>query len=242
MLDELWTKYGRDKDEVTKKKLLEYYLPLTRIIADRLSISLPSYVDKEDFANIGFLGLVQALERFDASRGIKFETFASIRIKGAMLDAIRVNDWVPVSVRQKARNYQEALASLTKKLGRDPVDEELATELGLALPKYRQMMNQIQIVTVVPLEDISSISSGENGDRDFTKQIERDELKTILAEQIKKLTEKEALVISLYYYEQLTLREISEILKVTEARISQIHTKAIFKLRNSLSEIKTDLI
>lgn len=242
MLDELWTKYGRDKDEVTKKKLLEYYLPLTRIIADRLSISLPSYVDKEDFANIGFLGLVQALERFDASRGIKFETFASIRIKGAMLDAIRVNDWVPVSVRQKARNYQEALASLTKKLGRDPVDEELAAELGLALPKYRQMMNQIQIVTVVPLEDISSISSGENGDRDFTKQIERDELKTILAEQIKKLTEKEALVISLYYYEQLTLREISEILKVTEARISQIHTKAIFKLRNSLSEIKTDLI
>lgn len=242
MLDELWTKYGRDKDEVTKKKLLEYYLPLTRIIADRLSISLPSYVDKEDFANIGFLGLVQALERFDASRGIKFETFASIRIKGAMLDAIRVNDWVPVSVRQKARNYQEALASLTKKLGRDPMDEELAAELGLALPKYRQMMNQIQIVTVVPLEDISSISSGENGDRDFTKQIERDELKTILAEQIKKLTEKEALVISLYYYEQLTLREISEILKVTEARISQIHTKAIFKLRNSLSEIKTDLI
>lgn len=242
MLDELWTKYVRDKDEVAKKQLLEHYLPLTRIIADRLSISLPSYVDKEDFANIGFLGLVQALERFDASRGVKFETFASIRIKGAMLDAIRVNDWVPVSVRQKARNYQEALSTLTKKFGRDPDDDELANELGLTLPKYRQMMNQIQIVIVVPLDDISLISSGASADKDFTRQIEREELRNILAEQIKKLTEKEALVISLYYYEQLTLREISEILKVTEARISQIHTKAIFKLRNSLAEIKMDLI
>ncbi len=242
-IDEIWREYSKTHNAELRNVLVENYIPLVKIVAGRLGVSLPNYVDRDDFISTGFFGLLQAIDRYDPARGVKFETYATVRIRGAMLDALRVQDWIPISVRQKAKQYQHAVTKLEDRLGRSATDKEIADELSITEEQLHQLLSDIQVATVVPLEEFSQaeeISSGSTPS--FVEEFEKNEAKEILAKAIDRLPEKERLVMSLYYYEGLTLREISVIMKLSEARISQLHTKAIFRLRGSLSELKTTLL
>ncbi len=239
---QLWLAYQQSKKVEIREKLIENYLPLVKLVASRLAISLPQYVDKDDLISNGFFGLLDAIEKYDPMRGIKFETYAVVRIRGSMLDAIRAQDWVPVSVRQKAKNYEQTLAQLENKLGRSASDEEMAEALGITIAELYTLINQINVSTIIPLEEFIKTETSSNHLVNPSDQIEIDEIKNGLAKAIDKLPEKEKLVVALYYYEGLTLKEISLILKLSEARISQLHTKAIFRLRGALSRIKSSFI
>ena len=237
---DLWQEYIKTKDINMRNTLVEKYIPLVKIVAGRLGLSLPSYVDKDDFLSMGFFGLIQSIERFDPDRGVKFETFATVRIRGAILDALRVQDWIPTSIRQKVKQYQTTIRFLEDKLGRSATDKEIADELSLSEEQLSQFLSEIQIATVIPLEDFSKAEeSGFPGQNNYSDDYDKSETKEVLAQSIDKLPEKERLVMSLYYYEELTLKEISVIMNLSEARISQLHTKAIFRLRAALGDMKT---
>jgi RNA polymerase sigma factor for flagellar operon FliA len=182
------------------------------------------------------------IERYDVSRGIKFETYAVARIRGSILDAIRAQDWVPTTIRQKAKHYEQTVANLENQLGRAASDEEIASTLNISLEGLSVLLNQLNATTIIPLEEFTKNETLAVQMINPTQYIEAAEVKATLANAIDKLPEKERIVISLYYYEGLTLREISVILKLTEARISQLHTKAIFRLRGALCRIKASLI
>lgn len=239
---ELWLTYQRSKKTEIREKLIEHYLSLVKLVAGRLAMSLPQHVDKDDLISNGFFGLLDAIEKYDPSRGIKFETYAVVRIRGAMLDAIRSQDWVPTSVRQKAKQYEQAIAQLENQLGRSATDEEIAMELGISSAELYTLINQLNASTIIPLEDFTKTETSSNHLVNPSEHIEIEEVKQTLSKAIDKLPEKEKIVVSLYYYEGLTLKEISLILKLSEARISQLHTKSIFRLRGALSRIKSSFI
>lgn len=205
-------------------------------------MGMPQYVEREDLISNGYFGLLEAIERFDPKRGFKFETYAVVRIRGAILDAIRAQDWIPVSVRQKARNYTHVMADLEQKLGRSASDEEIAAAMNMSTQEFNHFLGQLQATTVMPLEDYTHNDTLSDPSDSPGEQAEIGEVKDTLVDTIEKLPEKERIVVSLYYYEGLTLKEISLILKLSEARISQLHTKAIFRLRGSLSKIKSSLL
>jgi RNA polymerase sigma factor FliA len=237
----LWAQYRDNQKPEEREKLIEHYLPLVKLVAGRIAIGLPQYVDKDDLIGNGFFGLIEAIERFDLSRGIKFETYAVARIRGAMLDSLRALDWIPTTVRQKARQYEQTVANLEHQLGRSANDEEISVSLGVTVSQLHSLLNTLNGCTLVPLEDYLKAET-PSSDNNPSKYLEETEVKNTLAKSIDKLTEKERLVVTLYYYEGLTLKEISLILKLTEARISQLHTKAIFRLRGALSRIKSSLV
>lgn len=241
MINSLWTQYRQEQKPDIREKLIEHYLPLVKLVAGRLAIGLPQYVDKDDLVGNGFFGLIEAIDRFDLSRGVKFETYAVARIRGAILDSLRAQDWIPTTVRQKARHYEQTVTHLEHQLGRSATDEEISGAMGVTIPQLHSLLNTLNGCTLVPLEDYlkTETPSSENNPSQFIEEIE---VRNTLAKSIEKLTEKERLVITLYYYEGLTLKEISLILKLTEARISQLHTKAIFRLRGALSRIKSSLV
>lgn len=241
-VDSLWQKYRRQRTIDTRNQLAEYYLPLVKMVAGRLAISLPSHVDKEDLLSSGFFGLLDAIDRFDFQRKNKFETYAGVRVRGAMLDYLRSKDWVPVTMRQKIRRYEQAVYDLENELGRPAKDEELAERLNISLGELSDLVAQLNSSTVVPLEEYLRTDGSESPDMSPVESIELRELQDTLAQAIDRLPEKEKLVISLYYYEDLTLREISLIMHLTEARISQMHTKAVFRLRGYLARMKADLL
>jgi len=238
----LWLMYQQNKTSEIREKLIESYLPLVKLVASRLAISLPQHVDKDDLISNGFFGLLDAIEKYDPSRGIKFETYAVVRIRGSILDAIRAQDWLPTSVRQKAKQYEQTIAKLENELGRSASDEEVAGSLGISMNDLYSLINQLNASTIIPLEDFTKSETSSNHLNNPSEQIEVEEVKKALAKAIDKLPEKEKLVVSLYYYEGLTLKEISIILKLSEARISQLHTKSIFRLRGALSRIKSSFI
>ncbi|MDR3563777.1 MAG: FliA/WhiG family RNA polymerase sigma factor [Negativicutes bacterium] len=238
----LWAEYRNSSKPETREKLIEHYLPLVKLVAGRIAIGLPQYVDKDDLVGNGVFGLIEAIERYDLERGVKFETYAVARIRGAMLDSLRAQDWIPATVRQKARHYEETLASLEHSLGRSAGDEEIASALGISVTQLHNLLNTINGCTLIPLEDYLKVETPSSGNSNPSQFLEEEELKATLAKSIDKLTEKERLVITLYYYEGLTLKEISLILKLTEARISQLHTKAIFRLRGALSRVKSSIL
>ena len=215
---------------------------MVNIIAGRLAIGLPSHVDRDDLISSGFFGLLDAIERYDYARGNKFETYAGVRIRGAMLDYLRSKDWLPVSMRQKIRKYEQTVAELEGQLGRPATDAELADELGLAAKDLQALVTQLNVATIIPLEEYVHAETPQIGEMDPQEMVERNELKNILAGAIDKLPDKEKTVVSLYYYEELTLKEISLILHLSEARISQLHTKAVFRLRGYLSRAKANLL
>lgn len=239
-IDDIWLEYINTRDINLRNTLAEHYIPLVKLVAGRLGISLPNYVDKDDFISTGFFGLLQAIERYDIDRGVKFETYATVRIRGAMLDALRMQDWIPTSIRQKAKQYQNAVSKLEDKLGRSATDAEIAEELSISEEQLGNLLSEIQVATVVPLEDFSQTE--EFGSNSFAEIIEKTEVKELLAKAIDKLPENERLVLSLYYYDELTLREISIIMNLSEARISQLHTKGVFRLRSELEKIKASLL
>lgn len=242
-IEALWSSYKKEQDIEQRNALIEHYLPLVRLVAGRLAIGLPSHVDRDDLLSSGFFGLLDAIERYDPTRRNKFETYAGVRIRGAMLDYLRAKDWMPVTMRQRIRKYSDVSAQLASELGREATDEEIRERMGIGEKEYRVMLRELGAATLIPLDDYLA-GGGEKAAEDGgpSAQLEATEIKETLAAAIDRLPEKERIVVSLYYYDELTLKEISKILHLTEARISQLHSKAVFRLRGSLARMKANLL
>jgi RNA polymerase sigma factor for flagellar operon FliA len=246
-LRDLWRRYKGTGDDRARERLVVAYSPLVKYVAGRMSSGLPAHVEEADLISYGLIGLINAIERFDLAREIKFETYAIPRIRGAIIDELRSLDWVPRSVRARAREIERANAKLEAKLQRAPSDEEMSAELGISTEDFQESLIQISNSTIAALDELWSVSDS-SGDQvslldtlhdpeapDPEKVLDATELKDRVADAIARLPEREKLVIALYYYENLTLREIGEVLGVTESRISQLHTKAVLRLRSHLS-------
>ena len=241
-IQKLWIAYQEEKSPEIREQIVNHYLSLVNIIAGRIAISLPAYVDRDDLISCGFFGLLDAIERYDPIRGNKFETYAGVRIRGAILDSLRAKDWLPVSLRQKIRKYEKTVQQLEGRLGRAATDLEIADTLEISVQELSTLVNQLNVATVIPLETYVKNETAQESIDGPDRQLELKEVQTSLANAIDKLPEKEKIVISLYYYEELTLKEISIILKLSEARISQLHTKAVFRLRGYLARNKMSLM
>lgn len=242
-IDLLWKMYQTDKSPEIREQIVEQYLSLVNIIAGRIAISLPAHVDRDDLISSGFFGLLDAIERYDPLRGNKFETYAGVRIRGSILDYLRSKDWIPVSLRQKIRKYEQAVSELEAKLGRAATDREIAAALDISLDELNTLVGKLNVATIIPLEEYAKVEPHSlSAMQSPSDNIEFKEVQECLAGAIDKLPEKEKIVVSLYYYEELTLKEISLILNLSEARISQLHTKAVFRLRGYLSRIKSSLL
>ena len=245
-LKELWRRYKGDGDEKARERLVLAYSPLVKFVAGRMSTGLPSHVEEADLISYGLLGLISAIERFDPGREIKFETFAITRIKGSVIDELRSLDWVPRSVRARAREIERANALLEHKLHRAPTDAEMAEQLESTVEDFQASLTQISNSSVVALDELWTLSDA-SGDQvslldtiqdhnavDPAQAVDKTEMRDRLADAIGRLPEREKLVVALYYYENLTLREIGEVLGVTESRVSQLHTKAVLRLKGRL--------
>ncbi|MCX7971553.1 MAG: FliA/WhiG family RNA polymerase sigma factor [Negativicutes bacterium] len=237
-IKKLWQEFTEKHSAAAKEKLVEIYLPLVRWVVGRVAIGLPPHVDRDDLLGCAYVGLLEAMSRFDHNRGLKFETYAVIRIRGAVIDALRAQDWLSPTLRQKARQYEQTLAELEGRLGRAASDSEVAAVMGITTEQLSQMLMQINGCAVVPLDEYLRLESRHAADSDPLRGIAGEEAKAFLAKIIDKLPDKERLVVALYYHEGLTLKEISVIMNLSEARISQLHTKAIFRLRGALSRHK----
>ncbi|TGE32634.1 FliA/WhiG family RNA polymerase sigma factor [Desulfosporosinus sp. Sb-LF] len=236
-----------------KQEQIEQYLPLVKRIAGRLAMSLPPHVDEDDMIGYGVFGLLDALERFEVARGFKFETYASIRIRGAMIDGLRTMDWVPHSARQKVKRVQDGFAELEYQLGRAATVEEVADLLKVEVREIEGVLAQAQILTLTSFDETSVDATGDSSGsplnllvdteaQEAYQAIEKEEQKRILAVAVEKLPDKERLVMALYYQEELTLKEIAAVLKLSESRISQLHSQAILRLRGRLGRKKRDLV
>ena len=231
-----------------REAVINEYAPMVKYVANRISMRLPPHVEVDDLISVGVLGLIDAIDKYDSSRGAKFKTYAEFRVRGAILDELRSMDWVPRSVRQKASSMDSVVQKLQNKLGRPPEDDEIAEEMGVSLDELFTTLNETKSMPILSLEDLGiAKESGEQqslldclagkNDVDPQMHIRLVELKEIISKAIDTLPEKERLMISLYYYEELTMKEIGEVLEVTESRVSQIHSKAVFRLRNKLKSI-----
>ncbi len=226
-----------------KKELVKANMPLVRIVVERMRAQVPSFVTKDDMTSAAMMGLMDAATRFDPSRGIMFKTFAERRMRGAIYDEMRKMDWFSRSLREKQGRISKTIHTVEQRLGREASEEEIAAELGMSLDDYRHMLNQVCHLGCVSLnETLDSTEDGSNfldmladDSPSVQQQIEHSELAQTIAAQLEKLTEKERLVISLYYYEELTQKEIAEVLGLTEGRISQLHSQALVKLKVKLS-------
>jgi RNA polymerase sigma factor FliA len=245
-LDELWRSYKSTGDGRLREQLILHYSPLVKYVAGRVSVGLPSNVEQADFVSSGVFGLIDAIEKFDPERAIKFETYAITRIRGAIIDELRTLDWVPRSVRARAREFERTNMKLEARLQRAPTDEEMAAELEITVDEFQDALLQISNSTIVALDELWSVSDSsgdqvslldtlpDRGAPDPQQVVDQSELRDRIADAIAALPEREKLVIALYYYENLTLREIGEVLGVTESRVSQLHTKAVLRLRSKL--------
>ena len=247
-LRDLWRRYKVDGDDGARERLVVAYSPMVKFVAGRLGAGLPSHVDDADLISYGLMGLIGAIERFDPERGIKFETFAMTRIRGAIIDELRSLDWVPRSVRSRAREIEKAQVKLEHELQRAPSEAELAAKLGIDEEELRSSLLEIANSSVYALDELWTVSDS-SGDKvslldtisdpradDPQESLDSSEIKDRLTEAIASLPEREQLVVALYYYENLTLREIGEVLGVTESRVSQLHTKAVMRLKTHLAQ------
>ncbi len=247
-LKDLWRRYKSSGDERARERLVVAYSPLVKYVSGRMASGLPAHVDEADLISYGLVGLISAISRFEPEREIKFETYAITRIKGAIIDELRSLDWVPRSVRARARAIERANSKLEHRLQRAPSDEEMALELEMSVQEFQDALLQISNSTVAALDELWTVSDA-SGDQvslldtlqdhdapDPAAVMDQTDLKDRVADAIARLPEREKLVIALYYYENLTLREIGEVLGVTESRISQLHTKAVLRLRGRLAD------
>jgi RNA polymerase sigma factor FliA len=245
-LKDLWRRYKADADPQARERLVLAYSPLVKYVAGRMATGLPSHVEEADLISYGLLGLISAIERFEPEREIKFETFAITRIKGSIIDELRSLDWVPRSVRSKAREIEKVNAKLEHELHRAPTDQEMAQALHVSVEDLQDSLVRISNSSVVALDELWTVSDS-SGDQvslldtiqdpaalDPATEMDTTEMKDRLADAIARLPEREKLVVALYYYENLTLREIGEVLGVTESRVSQLHTKAVLRLKSRL--------
>ncbi|MCU1465699.1 MAG: polymerase, sigma 28 subunit, SigD/FliA/WhiG, partial [Actinomycetia bacterium] len=244
---ELWRDYKEGGTSDARERLILHYSPLVKFVAGRVAAGLPQNIEQSDLVSYGIFGLIDAIDKFDPGRGYKFETYAISRIKGAIIDELRSIDWVPRSVRAKARSIERAYSKLENELRRSPDDKEVAAELGVTEGELATTLGQISFVGVVALDELLSAGSERGsgatvgdtiagGGHDPVEAFESEEMRQVLADAINRMPDRERLVLTLYYYEGLTLAEIGNVLGVTESRVCQIHTKAIFQLRSRLSE------
>jgi len=247
-LRSLWVQFKATADPSMRERLILHYSPLVKYVAGRVGVGLPPNIEQADLVSYGIFGLIDAIEKFDIERAIKFETYAISRIRGAIIDELRAIDWIPRSVRYKAREVERAYASLEGELHRTPTESEVAARLGISLQDLHHIFSQVSYVNVVALDELLTVG-GEKGDKlslvdtledtkaeDPVTAFETEETKFMLARAINQLPEREKIVVTLYYYEGLTLAEIGRVLGVTESRICQMHTKAVLQLRAKLVE------
>jgi RNA polymerase sigma factor FliA len=245
-LNAAWRNYKNDESPEARDRLILHYSPLVKYVAGRVAVGLPANIEQADLVSYGIFGLIDAINKYDIDRNIKFETYAISRIRGAIIDELRAIDWVPRSVRFKAREVEKAYTSLENKLKRPPSDQEIAQELGVSDDELSHIYSQLSTISLVALDQLLAVD-GEKGDRlslvetledtkatSPTEAFESEEMKGILGEAINKLPEREKIVVTLYYYEGLTLAQIGKVLHVTESRISQMHTKAVLALRGKI--------
>jgi len=245
---DLWKQYSDTKDPAIREKLIIEYSHLIKYVAGRLSIYFGSNVEYDDLVGFGVFGLIDAIDKYDVNKGVKFETYASLRIRGSVIDSIREMDWVPRSLRQKNKELEKVYVEIENKLGHSASDKDVADKMGISLDEFYKLINDVSVSSMVSLEEFLEQNYEIGVDLPNTSKedrpenyVEMNELKDILGDAINKLPEKEKTVVSLYYFEELTLKEISAIMKVSESRISQLHTKAILRLRGKLGRHKSIL-
>jgi RNA polymerase sigma factor for flagellar operon FliA len=249
LVAELWGDYKSDGTHDARERLILHYSPLVKFVAGRVAAGLPQSIEQSDLVSYGIFGLIDAIDKFDPGRGFKFETYAISRIKGAIIDELRSIDWVPRSVRAKARAVERAYSKLENELRRSPDDNEVAAELDMSEDELNHVLSQVSFTGLVALDELlgrqqqseggGSATVGDtiaDGAHDPVEAFETDEMKHLLADAINRMPDRERLVLTLYYYEGLTLAEIGQVLSVTESRVCQIHTKAILQLRSRLVE------
>lgn len=236
--------------ELSREEIVHKYLHLVKYVAGRISVNLPPNVELNDLINDGILGLIDAIEKYDDARGVKFETYAITRINGAILDALRSLDWVPRAVRQRARELERAYQELEAEFGRVPTEDELAEKLGVSRKELDNMMQRVRGTAVLSLEEflpnekgyeIPLVDTLKDSEGDVTTAVEQREIRSALVTAVEALAPQERTVISLYYFDGLTLKEIKSALNVSESRVSQIHAQAVIHLRQKLRELRSDL-
>ncbi len=247
----VWRRYKELKDPAARDELIVEYAPVVRYVAGRLAMGLPPHIEVDDLESYGMFGLIEAIERFDPGRGVKFETYAVQRVRGAVLDGLRADTWAP-ALRQKNKQLESAYGALESSLGRAPTDEELATHLGISAAELQKREAEVGAATIVSLEEGRTSDEGEStsiSDRladtrtpDPVTESMVSERRSILAEAIEKLSDKERLVITLFYHEGLTAKEIAAVMGLSVARISQLHSRSILRLRGRLARAKQDLL
>lgn len=247
-IEKIWEAYGKDKNTAAKEQLILHYAPMIKYVVGRMSIYVGNAVDFDDLVSYGIFGLIDAIDKFDYHKGAKFETYAGLRIRGAVLDGLRSLDWVPRTLRQKSRQLDEAYAQLEADLGREPTNEELAEKLGVQAEEVADEIKKSSLMALISLDDYlegnheTGVAQPTDSDSETPENLfEHKELKQMLIDALQKLTDKERLVTTLYYFEEMTLKEISKIMNVSESRVSQIHSKAMLKLRTRLGRFKSVL-
>lgn len=238
----LWDRYHKTKSPDLREQLILEYANVVNLVAGRLSVYLGYTVEYDDLVGYGIFGLIDAIDKYDMTKNVKFETYASLRIRGSILDQIRKMDWIPRTLRQKQKRMDAAVAKLESELGRTATQQEIADELNISIEEYENWKSEAEFTNLISLDDY--LEQGSEGRMETfgakfqqpENAVQKQELKEMLVEALKTLTEKEQKVITFYYYEELTLKEISQILSVSESRISQLHTKALQKIKTQLGD------
>lgn len=251
--DELWLEYKKTRSPQLRDKFIRQYMPLVKYVAGKLAVGMPGSVEFDDLVGFGQFGLLDAIEKFDPGKNVKFKTYAVTRIRGAIFDELRQLDWVPRSVRQKSREIEDTIVELESKLGRTATDAEIAERMGVSESEYQQTVMKVSGTSVLSLNDVwysgndndhmsigDSIESPSSLNPDVI--VEREEIRKVIVEAINELPEKEKMVIVLYYHEDLTFKEIGQVLDVSESRISQLHTKANLRLRAKLTNLRKGIM
>ncbi|MGY1812170.1 RNA polymerase sigma factor WhiG [Blastococcus sp. SYSU D00820] len=243
----LWAQYVTDRDSALRDRLILHYAPLVKYVAGRVGSGLPAHVEQADLVSYGTFGLIDAITRYQPSREVKFESYAMSRIRGAIIDELRSTDWIPRSVRMRARQFERTVAALESRLQRSPTDEEVAAEMEMDVEDVRKFLGQLSLVNVVALDELLTDDDGgaprlvdtlqDSSALDPQAMAEHGEARQLLARAVEQLPEREKVVVSLYYFEGLTLADIGRVLGVTESRICQLHTKAVLHLRTKLADI-----
>lgn len=247
--EDLWRIYKKNSNQDIREFFIKKYAPLVKYVAGKVAIGKPGNIEYEDLVGFGIFGLIDAIEKFDPDKNVKFKTYAVVRIRGAIYDELRSIDWVPRSIRQKVKEVEQAIKSVESRTGKVAQDEEIAKELNVDIKEFYSLMTKISSISIISLHDswnmgddndkISIMDTLESHDSNNPElSAEKEEVKQLVINAINELPEKEKKVLVLYYYEDLTLKEIGEVLEVTESRVSQLHTKAILRLKVKLAEIK----
>jgi RNA polymerase sigma factor for flagellar operon FliA len=251
--EELWFTYRKNKDPKIREAFIKQYAPLVKYVAGKVAVGMPHNIEFDDLVGFGVFGLLDAIDKFDPEKNVKFKTYAVTRIRGAIFDELRSIDWVPRSVRQKTREVEEAIGTLEAQLGRTASDQEIAQSLGMDEGEFIKTMMKISGTSILSLNDVwfsgdenDKVSIGDSIESPSSLNpdviVEKEEIRRVISDAISELPEKEKKILVLYYYEDLTLREIGQVLEVTESRVSQLHTKAILRLRSKLTNVRKGIV